>query len=112
MGGIGSWFSNKRGTTGRWVENDLRDRKTFSNVISIRFSWPSYLMIIVYHIINFVKVLFYFYFRIFCVAFLETHLKDSNEVFWPLISDQVNQSNAVWRENLFCLLVSESSVIS
>ena len=33
VGGIGSWFSNKCGTTGRWVENDLRDRQTYFNVL-------------------------------------------------------------------------------
>ena len=30
---IGSWFSNKCGTTGGWVENDLRDRQTYLNAI-------------------------------------------------------------------------------
>ena len=35
VGGIGSWFSNKCGTTGRWVENDLRDRQTYLNAISL-----------------------------------------------------------------------------
>ena len=35
VGGIGSWFSNKCGTTGRWVENDLRVRQTYLNAISI-----------------------------------------------------------------------------